>query len=168
MPVRSQGVTVGDVLADPDRFVGATLADPLEGVDYGRGKAKVMQRPDGTLWIRSFAHGRTTYELKHDAASIEAHCGQRFPAEAANTFVRLLLTADLAPDEEQRLRDIVSSLSGVKARPLGAKIKAARAEQAKRHAPGRARPAGGRANRPTTANPRASCPMHPGCRRCRC
>jgi hypothetical protein len=40
---------VGDVLADPDRFVGATLADPQEGVEYGTGKAKVMQRPDGSL-----------------------------------------------------------------------------------------------------------------------
>ena len=25
------GTTVGDVLANPDRFVGETLADPLEG-----------------------------------------------------------------------------------------------------------------------------------------
>ena len=30
------GKTVGDVLADPERFEGETLADPLEGVDYGR------------------------------------------------------------------------------------------------------------------------------------
>jgi hypothetical protein len=32
-------VTVADVLTDPDRFAGATLADPLEGVEYGRCKA---------------------------------------------------------------------------------------------------------------------------------
>ena len=31
-----RGRTVADVLADPDRFVGATLADPLEGIEYGR------------------------------------------------------------------------------------------------------------------------------------
>ncbi len=49
------------------RFVGATLADPNEGREYGRGKAQVMQRADGTLWIHSFAHGRTTYDLKYDA-----------------------------------------------------------------------------------------------------
>ena len=30
------GITVADVLADPARFEGATLADPLEGIDYGR------------------------------------------------------------------------------------------------------------------------------------
>src|SRR5262249_42421209 len=35
------GCTVGDVLADPDRFEGATLADPLEGIEYGRCVAKV-------------------------------------------------------------------------------------------------------------------------------
>ena len=60
------GCTVADVLADPDRFVGATLADPLEGTDYGPCKAKIMRRADGTPWINSFAHGRTVYELKYD------------------------------------------------------------------------------------------------------
>ncbi len=59
-----EGSTVADVLADPDRFIGATLSDPLEGPSYGVGKAKIMQRSDGTLWINSFAHGRTVYELE--------------------------------------------------------------------------------------------------------
>ena len=63
------GCTVGDVLADPERFEGETLADPLEGVAYGRCVAKIMRRADGTPWIHSFAHGRTIYELKHDATS---------------------------------------------------------------------------------------------------
>jgi hypothetical protein len=53
------GCTVADVLADPDRFEGETLADPLEGVSYGRCCAKIMRRADGTPWIHSFAHGRT-------------------------------------------------------------------------------------------------------------
>ena len=66
------GCTVGDVLADPDRFDGATLADPLEGVEYGTCKAKIMRRADGTLWIHTFAHGRTIYELKLDAAAVRA------------------------------------------------------------------------------------------------
>jgi hypothetical protein len=61
------GCTVGDVLADPVRFEGATLADPLEGVEYGTCKARVMRRSDGTPWINSFAHGRTVYRLKHSA-----------------------------------------------------------------------------------------------------
>src|SRR6516165_4953799 len=36
-------VSVATLLADPDRFIGETLADPLEGADYGRCKAKVMR-----------------------------------------------------------------------------------------------------------------------------
>ena len=125
------GCTVGDVFADPDRFVGATLADPLEGLDYGRCKAKVMQRADGTLWINSFAHGRIAYELKHDAASVEAAIMAAEPADAADILVRLLLVADLEADDEQRLRELASDRAKVKARPLATKIKAARTEQAR-------------------------------------
>ena len=54
------------------RSVGATLADPLEGVGYGTCKAKIMRRADGTLWINSFAHGRTTYDLKLDARTADS------------------------------------------------------------------------------------------------
>ena len=60
-----EGCTVGDVLADPEKFVGATLADPLEGVGYGTNCAKVMRRPDGSVWINSFAHGRAVYDLQY-------------------------------------------------------------------------------------------------------
>src|SRR4029077_4027777 len=56
--------TVADVLAEPDQYVGQTLADPLEGVSYGRGKAKVLKRHDGTLMIHSFAHGGIKYRLE--------------------------------------------------------------------------------------------------------
>ena len=45
------GCTVGDVLADPERFEGETLADPLEGEEYGPCKARIMRRSDGTPWI---------------------------------------------------------------------------------------------------------------------
>jgi hypothetical protein len=64
-------VSVAEVLAHPDRFVGETLADPLEGVDYGRCKAKVMRNDDG-LFIHSFAHGRAIYLLRRDARSAKA------------------------------------------------------------------------------------------------
>ncbi len=65
-------VTVAMVLADPDKFVGETLADPLEGIDYGRCKAKVMRAADGTLVIHTFAHGGGLYRLRHDARSATA------------------------------------------------------------------------------------------------
>ena len=128
------GATVADVLATPSKFIGATLSDPLEGVEYGRGKAKIMRRSDGTLWINSFAHGRTVYELRHDAASVEAALNVTEPTEAADRCVTLVLAADLEPDEEQRLRDLTCKLGGVHARPLGAKVKAAQVNQQKQHA----------------------------------
>lgn len=128
------GCTVGDVLANPGRFVGSTLADPLEGMSYGCCKAKIMQRADGSLWINSFAHGRIAYELKQDAASVEAAIMGADPAEAANVLVRMLLVADLTADDEQRLRELTSDRAKVKARPLMAKIKAARTEQARQQA----------------------------------
>jgi hypothetical protein len=53
-----KGCTVSDVLADPERFNGRVLADPIEGVSYGRTTAMVMlRRSDGYPWIKSFAHG---------------------------------------------------------------------------------------------------------------
>jgi hypothetical protein len=66
------GKTVADALADPDRFEGETLADPVEGIEYGRCKARIMRRADGSLWINSFAHGRTVYELKLDYRNVKA------------------------------------------------------------------------------------------------
>jgi hypothetical protein len=54
---------VREVLADPDRYEGETLADPLEGPTYGRGKAKVFRTPDRLLMINSFAHGGIKYRL---------------------------------------------------------------------------------------------------------
>jgi hypothetical protein len=60
------GCTVRDILADPSRFIGQTMADPLEGVSYGRCKAKVYQRRDGSLIITSRAHGGKVYQIKDD------------------------------------------------------------------------------------------------------
>jgi hypothetical protein len=53
-------VTVGAVMADPDRYVGEALADPMEGVEYGRCKAMVMRGDDGDLFIHSFATGKAS------------------------------------------------------------------------------------------------------------
>ena len=122
------GCTVRDVLSNPERFVGATLADPLEGVAYGRTKAKVMRRADGTMWIHSFAHGRTIYELKVDAAAVEAAIKAAEANDAADVFVDQIKAADLAADEEQRLLELAAQRAGVKLRPMAQKVKHARAE----------------------------------------
>ena len=80
------GKTVGDVLADPEAFEGATLADPLEGVAYGRCVAKVMRRADGRPWIHSFAHGRTVYKLQLDASAVRKAMEQAAKEEVVAVF----------------------------------------------------------------------------------
>jgi hypothetical protein len=61
---KRRGATVADVIAKPDKYVGQTLSDPYEGPGYGRGKAIVYRRDDGSLFINSFAHGGIRYELR--------------------------------------------------------------------------------------------------------
>jgi hypothetical protein len=124
------GCTVGDVLADPKLYEGETLADPLEGVIYGRCVAKIMLRPDGTPWIHSFAHGRTIYELKHDAASVQKAMQSAAKNEVVATLVRLAVIADLDAIEETESRQLAKELSGVGLNPIKATLKAARAKQA--------------------------------------
>ena len=99
------GCTVGDVLADPDRYVGQTLADPQEGIEYGRGKAKVMQRADGSMWIHSFAHGRAVYELKLDTDRLRERLEKLSDGEVIPAFVRLVRRmADVAALDRLRIR----------------------------------------------------------------
>ena len=129
-----EGCTVADVLADPARFEGATLADPLEGPEYGACKAKIMRRADGTPWVHSFAHGWTTYELRYDFAAALAALQKGAPDAAAKLFVNLVLSGDLAADEVEQLRDLAAQRAGVGKRPLDRMLKAARQEQLARRA----------------------------------
>jgi hypothetical protein len=118
------GCTVGDVLADPERFEGETLADPLEGVVYGRCVAMIMRRAeDGTPWIHSFAHGRTFYELKHDAASVRKAMEKAAKDDVVATFARLAAGADLDPVELAELRQLSKDLSGIGLRVIDAMLK---------------------------------------------
>jgi hypothetical protein len=126
--------TVADVLANPARFEGETLADPLEGLEYGPGKAKVMRRADGTPWIHSFAHGRTVYELRFSFAAAKKALESAPTNEAARAFVDLVLMADLELGEIESLRDIAAQCAGVGKRTLDQMLKAARQEQHRRKA----------------------------------
>jgi hypothetical protein len=128
------GCTVGDILKDPERFVGATLADPLEGPAYGRCKAIVMRRPDGQPWLKSFAHGHTTYELRYDARAAAAALAKASKSEASHVFVAIAVASDLDPAELEELRNEASALSGITKRALDAKLKAATQKQASQHA----------------------------------
>jgi putative DNA primase/helicase len=61
-------VSVDAILADPHRYDGETLADPVEGIAYGRNCAIVQVR-GGIPSIYSFAHGSARYELRHDSGA---------------------------------------------------------------------------------------------------
>ena len=121
------GSTVADVLADPARFEGATLADPLEGVDYGRCKARIMRRADRTLWINSFAHGGIAYELKFDFDAAKDALAKEPEASVVDLFVRLVLLGDLDPVETEQLRNLVQKLTKISRKALNEKLKAAQA-----------------------------------------
>ena len=126
------GCTVADVLADPDRFEGETLADPLEGIEYGRCKAKIMRRSDGTPWINSFAHGRTIYALKLNADAVRKAMEEAAKEDVVSTLIELAVTADLNAVEMENLRQSAKKLSGAGLRAINELLKAAQQKQAKR------------------------------------
>jgi hypothetical protein len=124
------GCTVGDVLADPNRFEGATLADPLEGVQYGTCKARIMVHTDGTPWIHSFAHGRTIYSLKHNSSTVRAAIEKANDGEIVKNFLKLALAADLSKPETEALRNEVAKRSKLNKRTISDMLKAAQQEHA--------------------------------------
>jgi hypothetical protein len=126
------GCTAGNVLADPERFEGATLADPLEGVGYGRCKARIMRRADGTPWIHSFAHGRAVYELKHNSASVRAAMDKAADKAVVQVFLALALLADLNNEEIELLRNEAAKRSGIAKRTIAQMLKEAKQEHAAR------------------------------------
>jgi hypothetical protein len=130
-----KGTKVADILADPDKFVGESLADPIEGVAYGRGKAKVLPGGGGTVVIHSYAHGLgTVYQLKHDRHSIEVALREAPRAAALQVLIKGIVHGDVDPAETEELLVIGVSCTGVRKRELNAILKVAQKEEAKRRA----------------------------------
>jgi hypothetical protein len=129
-----RGKIVADILADPLAFEGETLADPVEGVEYGAGKAKLMCDANGNPWIHSFAHGRTIYALKFDTAAVRAAIDKAAKEDAVRVFVRLALQADLKPDEVEELKKHAAERSGLGPRAIGRAYQEARKAQAQERA----------------------------------
>ena len=118
------------MLDDPARYVGETLADPMEGIDYGRCKAKVMMGSQGPF-INSFAHGHTVYKLKYDADAIRRKIAAS-TTDVLETFVRLVLLAELSVIELDDLIDEVKRRTNRGVNQIKAAIKAAKREHAHR------------------------------------
>jgi hypothetical protein len=123
------GCTVADVLADPARFEGATLADPLEGVAYGTCTARIIRRADGSLFIHSFAHGRTVYELRLDAAAARKAVEEASKEQVAPTYRRVLLAAEMSDDEATELRRLAAKRGSLDRNDLRRMEKEAREQQ---------------------------------------
>jgi hypothetical protein len=118
--------TVGDVLDRPGLFEGETLADPIEGVEYGTGKATVMIGRDGLPFIHSFAHGGGVYRLCYDARAIRERIEKA--SDKPDALARLLLAADVDAVEEELLVKEVAKAARVGVRAVRAKIKEVREE----------------------------------------
>jgi hypothetical protein len=157
------GSTVGDVLSDPLRFAGETLADPLEGPEYGICKAKIMLNAAGEPWIHSFAHGRTTYELFYDADHLESVIDEAEVAEVLEALVPLLVRAKLDKATEERLKEKVFKKAGVARNIFNSQYKAANGErEQQRKEEQRQRRAAERTDtRPQIRAPRADAPFLP-------
>jgi hypothetical protein len=129
-------VTVAMVLAKPDKFVGETLADPLEGVDYGRCKAKVMRAHDGALVIHSFAHGGGLYHPRHDARSASAALANAIaaltdatPAGIVDDAMAILAISELEPDEIAGFAKTVADAAGLSVSAVKARMEKERRER---------------------------------------
>jgi hypothetical protein len=129
-------LSVAELLADPDRFVGETLADPLEGTDYGRCKAKVMRGDDGDLFIHSFAHGRLLYHLRHDARSAKAAIAKAPVDGLVDYAMAILAMTEMEADELTDFVTTVAKKADVGVQAVKARITKDRREreQAKRKA----------------------------------
>jgi hypothetical protein len=115
-------VTVGDALANPGRFEGLTLADPIEGGDDRR-IAKIMRGAGGIPIIHSFAHGKAMYRLRYDAASLaRAVEASQNPIE---TLTQMVIWAELDEIEMAKLIADQARQDGIGIKPTRAKVKAA-------------------------------------------
>ena len=119
------GAAVADVLASPDKFVNKTLADPFEGLAYGRGKAILYRRKNGSLFINSFAHGGSRYELKA-APEPGPDLGPDAGPDPADAEIERL--AKLSALQYERERKAAAELLGLRASLLDKVIAAKRAE----------------------------------------
>jgi hypothetical protein len=128
-------VPVTEVLADPDRFVDETLADPLEGVSYGRCKAKVMLADDGGVIIHSFAHGRSIYSLRHDVRSAKAALAHAPRGGVVDEAMAIFAVSEMEADEVADFAAAVAKAAGVGVRAINARIakeRSAREQSARR------------------------------------
>ena len=91
-----------------------------------------MQRADGSLWIHSFAHGRTIYELKIDAPTIEQKLANVADADAVSVFARMVVDGDIDQSQREKIRDALSERCKVTKRSIDKTVTDAISEHARK------------------------------------
>jgi hypothetical protein len=130
-PEIARTTTVADLLDDPAKYEGQSLADPNEGISYGPGKGKVMINGRGRPWIHSFAHGRTIYQLRYSAAAVEERIN-RTSGDVLGCFISLVLRAELRRLELDDLIENVARRTNRKSSQIKAAVKEAQREEIER------------------------------------
>ena len=106
-------VSVADILADAERYHGETLADPIEGRCYGRGKARLYYNRGGSVVVNSFAHGGCVYTVRHCPEYI-ARKVEEAGEKAPNVLAAMMPFAPhLDPVERERLRNLAAEVGKV-------------------------------------------------------
>jgi hypothetical protein len=126
------GTTVAQVLAAPAEYIGKTLGDPLDPAD-GRGKAILYKRPDGSLWIKSFAHGGGRYDLKFDFAAMIAKAEALKKGDTGT--LRALASAIITSLEKLQREPVIkaaATAAGIRIEDVRALVKEAEAERVRK------------------------------------
>jgi hypothetical protein len=145
-------VSVADILADPERFHGETLADPLEGRNYGRSKGKLFWNANNSVIVNSLAHGGCKYNLQHDADYIEEKV--KVGGENAPFILAALMAhaGDFDVVTRERLRNVAAKVGRAGKRAVAQTIKDA-VRKAKQTAAAAARARSGRHGEKSSTKP---------------
>jgi hypothetical protein len=145
---------VADILAEPERYHGETLADPLEGRDYGRGKCKLYYNGGGDVRINSFAHGGNVYKLRHCPEYMVSRI-EEAGEDAPNVLARLApFAGGIDAVTRERLRDLAAKVGKVGKRAVNEIVKQAQAKARIEEKERRARGAPRGDGKPKEARPR--------------
>ncbi len=100
-------VTVETILNNFDHYIGCTMADPLEGVDYGRCKAKIMPDPDpeGFYCIHTFGHGGAIYRMMPSIEQVKAAIRSSEKRYALTIFAEQVYLSKASESELTELKD---------------------------------------------------------------
>lgn len=97
-------VTVRAALLDPDRFCGCDLLDPLDPKP-GRWQARLLRgRQDGTLFVKSFAHGGQDCQFEYDLETATKALTTCRVAQRETTYLAVLRKMNLRPETWTHIR----------------------------------------------------------------